>query len=184
MKYRKGDSDLIDRAWNFALLKHKGQKRRDGSPYFGHVERVMNIVFEFKERNRMDELFAAAILHDTLEDTNTGVNELRENFGEIVALLVVELTTDKLRSKVVGKTKYLAGKFSNDRAISSWALVIKLADRLDNVSDLSDRNIEFAKKIKYETLDILDVLEKKRELTNTHKKLILAIREKLMEVDV
>ncbi len=183
MRYRKGDSDLIDRAWNFALLKHKGQKRKDGGPYFGHVERVMNIVFEFKDRNRMDELFAAAILHDVLEDTDTGVNELRENFGEVVTLLVVELTTDKLRSRVIGKTKYLAGKFSNERAISSWALVIKLADRLDNISDLNERDREFACKIRDGTFSILDTLENKRDLTNTHKKLIKAIRKELEEFD-
>ena len=173
------ESDLIKRARAFAKRKHKGQFRKDGTPYFGHVERVMNIVFEFKERNRMDELFAAALLHDTLEDTNTGISELRENFGEVVALLVVELTTDKLRSQVVGKTEYLAGKFSNEKAISSWALVINLADRLDNISDLDKMDVEFARKKTKETLGILDALEEKRELTNTHRKLIAAIREKL-----
>lgn len=177
-------SDMLKKARQFAKLKHKGQLRRDGSPYYTHPFRVMDIVFDFKERNRMDELFAAAVLHDCLEDTDTGISELRENFGEIVALLVVEVTTDKLRSKVVGKTEYLAGKFSNERAISSWALVIKLADRLDNVSDLNERDRDFASKVKRSTLDILDVLEKNRELTNTHKKLIAAIREKLDEVCV
>jgi GTP diphosphokinase / guanosine-3',5'-bis(diphosphate) 3'-diphosphatase len=177
------ESGLIIKAREFATKKHDGQVRRDGTPYINHAFRVMSIVFEFKERNRLDELFAAALLHDTLEDTNTGISELRENFGEVIALLVVELTTDKLRSKVVGKTEYLSGKFSNERAISSWALVIKLADRLDNVSDLDTSDRNFAVKKKAETLGILNVLEKKRELTNTHKKLILAIREKLNEFD-
>lgn len=178
------ESELILKAREFAREKHRGQRRKDGTPYIGHPIRVMDIVFKFKERNRMDELFAAALLHDTLEDTDTGISELRENFGEIVALLVVELTTDKLRSKVVGKTEYLSGKFSNERAISSWALVIKLADRLDNISDLESMGVDATKKKRAETFGILDALEGKRDLTNTHRKLIGAIREKLGEFDL
>ena len=175
------ESKLVLKAREFAKKKHEGQLRKDGTPYFGHVARVKDIVFEFKERNRADELFAAALLHDTLEDTDTGISELRENFGEIVALLVVELTTDRIRSEVIGKTEYLSGKFSNERAISSWALVIKLADRLDNVSDLDSMDVDVAwKKIK-ETESILKALEDNRDLTRTHKKLILAIRGKLDE---
>ena len=175
------ESELILKAREFAREKHRGQMRRDGSHYFGHVSRVMDIVSEFKERHRMDELFAAALLHDTLEDTDTGISELRENFGEIVALLVVELTSDKLRAKVIGKTEYLSGKFSNERAISSWALVIKLADRLDNILDLDEMEVGFAKNKKVETIRLLDALEENRELTNTHRKLIKAIRERLGE---
>ena len=107
---------------------------------------------------------------------------MRKNFGEVVTLLVVELTMDKLRCEAIGKVKYLSDNFSCERIASSWALVIKLADRLDNISDLKDRDVEFARRIKSQTLDFLNALEEKRTLTLTHKKLIAAIREKLSEV--
>ena len=177
------NSELVVRARDFAERKHNGQTRKDGTPYFTHSTRVSEIVFKFKKCKRIDELVAAALLHDTLEDTDTGVNELREQFGEVVTLLVVELTTDKLRSKLVGKANYLSAKFSCERAISNWALVIKLADRLDNVSDLGERDSEFANRMKSHSLILLKALEEKRELTATHKKLVLAIRKKLGEVE-
>ncbi len=172
-------SDLVLRAREFAEKKHKGQMRKDGTPYFTHLVRVADLVLKFKKCERIDEIAAAAYLHDCLEDTDTGISELREEFGEVVTLLVVELTTDKFRSKLDGKVNYLSSKFSNGRAISNWALVIKLADRLDNVSDLVDRDEEFAGKMKSHSLILLDALEKNRELTSTHKKLVVAIREKL-----
>jgi len=178
------ESDLVLRARDFAERKHKGQVRKDGTPYFSHLVRVADIVFEFKKCKRIDEIVAAAYLHDCLEDTDTGISELRENFGEVVALLVVELTTDKLRSRLDGKANYLSKKFSSERAISNWALVIKLADRLDNVSDLAERDEEFAERMKRQTLVLLDALERNRELTSTHKKLIGAIRGRLDRVDV
>lgn len=178
------ESDLVVRARKFARRKHEGQKRKGGGPYFSHLERVAETVFEFKKCKRVDEIVAAAFLHDTLEDTDTGISELREEFGEVVALLVVELTTDKLRSQLDGKANYLSRKFSSERAISNWALVIKLADRLDNVSDLNERDSGFAKKIKSQTLILLGALEVNRELTTTHKKLVLVIREKLAEVKI
>jgi len=173
------ENDLVIRARDFAEKKHNGQMRKDGTPYFGHLVRVADIVSKFKKCKRIDEIVAAAFLHDCLEDTDTGISELREGFGEVVALLVVELTSDKLRAKLDGKANYLSDKFSSERAISNWALVIKLADRLDNVSDLAERDEEFRERLKAQTLVLLDALEEKRELTTTHKKLVLAIRGKL-----
>ena len=175
-------SDLVLRSRNFAEKKHEGQMRKDGTPYFTHLVRVADIVLKFKACKRIDEIVAAAFLHDTLEDSDTGISELREEFGEVVALLVVELTSDKLRAKLDGKANYLSDKFSSERAISNWALVIKLADRLDNVSDFESMDFEFVDRRTKETFIILDALEEKRELTATHKKLILAIREKLGKV--
>jgi len=176
------ESDLVLRAREFAEKKHEGQVRKDGTPYFGHLVRVADIVLKFKKCKRIDEIVAAAFLHDTLEDSDTGISELRKEFGEVVALLVVELTSDKLRAKLDGKANYLSAKFSSERAISNWALVIKLADRLDNVSDLGERDEEFRERLKGQTVLLLDALEEKRELTATHKKLILAIRDRLGKI--
>ena len=177
------ESDLVKRAREFAFKKHEGQKRKDGTPYINHPLRVADIVLKFKKSHKIDELIAAALLHDTLEDTDTGVYELSDNFGYLVALLVVELTTDRFCCSEVGKAKYLANKLSCEKSLGNWSLVIKLADRLDNVSDLENSNREFALKYKKETLEILDILEVKRKLTKTHKRLVEEIRGKLESLD-
>jgi GTP pyrophosphokinase len=175
--------DLIEKAIIFAQEKHKGQLRKDNTPYITHPLRVSGIVSKFKKSHKIDELIVAAILHDTLEDTDTGIPELIENFGEFVTLLVVELTSDRFKTQSVGKAHYLSEKMASSKKISSWALIIKLADRLDNVSDLSNANPEFAKKYKKETEEILDYLEKNRNLSETHKELIKEIRKKLKEIN-
>jgi (p)ppGpp synthase/HD superfamily hydrolase len=178
------EGNIIQRAIIFAQEKHKGQLRKDGSPYITHPLRVADIVKKFKKSHKIDELIAAAILHDTLEDTNTCISELKENFGKLVALLVINLTSDKSKIICLGKANYLSQKMSSSKKVSNWALVIKLADRLDNVSDLNNHKNEFAKKYKIETEEILQNIEKNRELSNTHKEIIKEIRKKLDEVKI
>ena len=164
----------------FAREKHGGQMRKfEDVPYFNHVENVAKIVDESKESHAKDELVAAAYLHDTLENTKTSEEELKNHFGKLIASLVKELTTDKKETKIVGKDKYLADKMSDPEKMSNWGLVIKLADRLDNVSDLNVSTKEFKKKYTDETNYILLEIEKKRELTETQKKLVEKIRDKL-----
>lgn len=177
------EQGLIQRAIVFAQKKHEGQFRKDGTPYIIHPLRVSGIVKQFKRSHRINELIAAAILHDTLEDTNTGIAELRDNFGELISLLVIELTSDRYKINQMGKTAYLTNKLCSSKDISKWALVIKLADRLDNVSDLNNiPDKDFVMRYKHETEEIMKYLEKNRELSPTHKRLIEAIKEKLQEI--
>jgi GTP pyrophosphokinase len=99
----------------------------------------------------------AALLHDTVEDCeNVSLQEIAENFGYYVAALVDELTSNESEIKKIGKTEYLKNKMTH---MSSYGLVIKLSDRLDNVRDMSSVNLQFQKKYTKETLDILDHLE-------------------------
>lgn len=184
MKSRVENLEFLERVENFVRRKHEGQLRKDGTPYVDHLIRVANNVAKFKTDEGIDSVFAAALLHDVLEDTDTGINELREEFGELITLLVVELTSNKLRIKEMGKAEYLSNKFGNSRKISNWGLVIKLADRLDNIADLDSFDSEIFEKKKKETEIFLDNLESERELTETHKKLVLAIREKLEGFDL
>jgi len=173
---------LIERARKFAERKHFGQWRADNkTPYITHPIRVAEIVKKFKKSHRIEELLAAAYLHDTLEDTKTGINELRNNFGETIALLVVELTSNPLEIQNIGKAKYLSEKLGSEDNMSNWALTIKLADRLDNVSDLENsvKGDGWAQKYKKETIKILDFLEKHRYLSNTHKSLIKEVRKSI-----
>lgn len=167
-------------AARYAASAHAGQKRSSGHAYISHPVRVANIVKKYKNSKKLDDLLSAAFLHDTIEDTDTNEEKLRKMFGELVASIVKELTSDKKEIEKVGKTNYLSNKMAN---MSSWALVIKLADRLDNVSDLETAKSDaWRKKYKRETEDILDHLEKNRELSGTHRRLISAIRGKLEAV--
>lgn len=169
-----------EKALAFATAKHAGQTRSDGSPYIKHPERVADIVRKYKKSHNIDQLISAAFLHDTVEDTGTTKEDLEKLFGGLVAALVQELSSDKEELDKVGKTAYLSRKMS---LMSSYALVIKLADRLDNVSDLQTaKNEAWRKKYKKETEEVLDYIEKNRVLSGTHKKLISLIRDKLKEV--
>lgn len=166
-------------AARFAASAHSGQTRAGGLPYISHPVRVANIVKKYKNSKELDALLSAAFLHDTVEDTDTTEEQLQKMFGDLVASLVKELTSDKEEIDKVGKQQYLSNKMNN---MSSWALVIKLADRLDNVHDIATaKTPEWRRKYRAETEKILTDLEANRKLSGTHKRLISAIRAKLKE---
>ena len=163
-----------ENALEFAKKMHSGQYRCDGTEYITHPIRVADYVSSFKKSKDMETLLASAYLHDTLEDTSATYYDLVSNFGSQVASVVLELTNDEDLKRELGKTKYLEIKMKN---MSSWALVIKLCDRLDNVSDLKDRDECFRNKYAKETAEILDYLLNNRELSSTHLCIIKRIVE-------
>jgi (p)ppGpp synthase/HD superfamily hydrolase len=171
------DSNL---ALDYATKAHAGQNRSTGDAYISHPIQVAKSVETYKKSHNLDALISAAYLHDTLEDTDTTHEDLERMFGGLVASLVKELTSDKEKIKDVGKTDYLKLKMAT---MSSYALVIKLADRLDNVQDITTaKTPEWRSKYKKETEHVLDYIEKNRVLSGTHKKIISLIRSKLEEV--
>jgi guanosine-3',5'-bis(diphosphate) 3'-pyrophosphohydrolase len=172
--------NLISKALEFAAMKHEGQTRAGGKPYVLHPVSVANSVLAFKKSKNLDALINAALLHDTVEDTETTYEELERLFGGLTASLVKELTTDKEKADEIGKDKYLAQKMAG---MSSYALVIKLADRLDNVQDIATaKTPEWRARYKKETEDILNYIERNRVLSGTHKKIMTKIRAKLDQV--
>lgn len=167
--------------FKYAKQAHSGQTRSDGRPYFEHPKEVARFLQKYKTSKNMDALVSAALTHDTIEDTNTTHEDLEKLFGGLIASLVSELTTDKEQAKEIGKTKYLSKKMTN---MSSYALAIKLADRLSNVQDIATaKTPEWRQKYRKETERILSHIEKSRKLTGSHKRLIQAIRQKLNEVE-
>lgn len=161
---------LSEKALEFAAEKHKGQYRKGKNPkeYITHPINVANLVKYYKESHNISVLVVAAYLHDTIEDTDKKINtyfEIGNKFGFLVASLVNELTSDKDLQGELGKAKYLAIKMKN---MSSWALVIKLCDRLDNISSLVDVDEEFRKRYVEETIYILNFIINNRKLSNTH----------------
>jgi (p)ppGpp synthase/HD superfamily hydrolase len=125
---------LVLKAIKFANEKHLGQTRKStGLPYIVHPHGVAAILQTFKRSKNLVELICACYLHDTLEDTNTTHQDLRYEFGDMVANLVVEMTNDQNAIKLMfggSKLEYLKNKLVS---CSSYALTLKLCDRLDNM---------------------------------------------------
>jgi hypothetical protein len=149
----------------FATECHQGQFRLDGKPYITHPAKVAAIVMTFTNDS---DVIASAYLHDVIEDTPTTIEELTLKFGQRITSFVVELTSSEIAINKIGKVSYLIKKMNN---MSPEALLVKLADRLDNVSDLPEGN--FSKKYKKQTQCILQGLD--RQLLPAHKVLISQI---------
>ncbi|HXT07709.1 MAG TPA: bifunctional (p)ppGpp synthetase/guanosine-3',5'-bis(diphosphate) 3'-pyrophosphohydrolase [Roseiarcus sp.] len=131
----QADEDLLNRAYVFAMQAHGAQKRASGDPYFSHPLEVAAILTEFKLD---DATIAAAMLHDTIEDTQVTREELDRVFGVEIGGLVDSLT--KL-NKLDFASKH-AVQAENFRKLllaiadDARVLLIKLADRLHNMRTL------------------------------------------------
>lgn len=173
---------ITNKALEFAREKHKGQMRKNNTPveYITHPINVANLVKKFANNaENIDDLVSSAYLHDTLEDTNTTYEELICNFGNIISNLVKELTNNDVLKKEMGKTKYLSMKMAN---MSEDALIIKLCDRLDNVSSLYDTNKAFIDKYLRETISILNYIINNRNLNTIHLNIINDINKEVNNV--
>ena len=165
--------NLILKAIRFAEKKHAGQTRKvSGAEYINHPLLVSYIAANFKRSKNLEILIAAAILHDTVEDTDTTFEEILAEFGMFVATLVFELTDDKPLRDKMGKLEYQKTKWCG---ISNYALYLKLCDRYNNMSDCPT---EAAVAM---TIEILDHVEKKRKLTKSQKELVNEIRRVIAE---
>ena len=165
-------------ALRVATKAHKGQYRKSGGEYIDHPKEVARFVKQFKKSNNLSALVQAAYLHDTIEDTDTTYADLVKQFGGLVADMVQQLTTDKKASDAIGKGEYIANKMAK---MSSWALVVKLADRLANVQDIDTRPADFQKKYAAQTTLAIKRLRTDRYLSKTHNKIISAIEKKIKE---
>ena len=179
-KIKKDDnkihSDKIKKALEFAKGAHLNQIRADGSPYINHPINVAENVKKYIKSNELDNLIICALLHDTIEDTDTTYYDIADNFGYFVASIVLELTNDKDMKNLLGKTRYLQIKMKN---MTNFALDIKLCDRLNNVMDLDVAPEDFREKYTIETIDIMSYLTSNRKLTQTQKELISLINNEI-----
>lgn len=155
-------------AINFAAEKHQGQTRKASQvPYVTHPIAVSYIISSFKRSKHLNEILIASILHDVIEDTNATFEEISKRFSPMVASLVLEVSNDDEEIKRVGKLEYQMKKLSG---MSSYALVIKLGDRLHNVSDNPSQ------KMVEDTLILMDAVERNRKLSSTHACMVSEIR--------
>lgn len=159
-------SENLKKAIDYAAKMHEGQIRLTGDAYIKHPLHVMQNVLKYKKSKHIEELLISACLHDTIEDTSATYYDIVKIFGPQVASLVLELTADEDMKNALGKRQYLSIKMKN---MSSWALVIKLCDRLDNVNDLLRCNdVAFKNKYINETIEIIDYLLENAKLSRTH----------------
>ncbi len=135
---RKEDHlDLIGRAALFAAMKHAGQNRKgSGIPYITHVMEAMAIVAEMTDDQ---EIQVAALLHDTLEDTDTSGEELVHYFGERVAGLVAAESENKREGQRAEDTWEIRKQETLDhlRGASTEVKIITLGDKLSNIRAMS-----------------------------------------------
>lgn len=111
--------DLILKAKNYAMIKHMGQKRDDGTPFIFHPLRVSDYLSLACPTDI--NLICAGALHDVIEDCGVTLEELASEFNEDIASLVWEVT------KIVGTFPNLKTR---------RGIVLKFADRMDNLSDM------------------------------------------------
>jgi len=125
---------LVTRATLFAAQRHADQRRkgRRQEPYFNHLAEVAGALCEAIEGDDA-ALVAAAYLHDTIEDTQTSLEELRRLFGEDIAALVMEVTDDKSLPKLERKRLQIVTAPKKSRR----AKLLKIADATSNVRALA-----------------------------------------------
>lgn len=167
------DVDEIIRAYVLARKLHAPQKRRSGEPYITHPLAVAEILTEYG----MDrDTIVAAVLHDTVEDTDVDLSDIESQFGEQVAYLidgVTKLDRIKFASREEAQAATIR-KMVVAMAEDVRVLIIKLADRLHNLRTLGFVAPEKQQRVARETLEVyaplahrLGVQEIKHEMENT-----------------
>jgi guanosine-3',5'-bis(diphosphate) 3'-pyrophosphohydrolase len=147
------NEDLLNRAYVYAMMAHGTQLRASGDPYFSHPLEVAAILTDLKLD---DATIVAALLHDTIEDTEATRAEIDEKFGPEIGALVDGLTKLKKLDLVTREAKQAENLRKLLLAIAAdvRVLLIKLADRLHNMRTLDFMQPDSRRRTAEETLDI------------------------------
>jgi (p)ppGpp synthase/HD superfamily hydrolase len=156
---------LLVKALRYADQLHNGQMRKGGNrEYIAHPVGCSYLLMKYKpSSHKMDELLAAMLLHDTLEDCDVSFSDIARETTPLVASLVLELTNDPEKVQLLGKFQYQLNKM---KGMSSWGLTLKLIDMLYNISDNP------SEKRKEEILEICEKLKKARMLSKTQNAIV------------
>lgn len=136
MIYTEDDIRLLVKALALAADKHRLQKRKDmdASPYINHPVALANILCNHGDV--MDiEILCAALLHDTIEDTETTPTELETEFSPAISSIVMELTDDKRLPSEVRKRLQI----EHAGHLSKQAKLVKLADKIANLQEMAEK---------------------------------------------
>ena len=154
------DIQMIEKAYVYAESHHEGQKRKSGEPYITHPISVAFILASYKSD---PTTIMAGLLHDSIEDTSATYNDVKDAFGDEVALLTEGVTklgqykfkgieTKEEEKQVVQAKNYQKMLLAMAKDIR--VIIVKLADRLHNMRTLGNLSEEKQKRIARETLDI------------------------------
>jgi len=169
--------DNIKAAYEYAKKMHGKQERKfTGEAYIIHPENTAGFIVQVEGSENM---VIAALLHDTLEDTDADPEYIRAEWGDEVLGLVQELTSDKVLQKKMGKKKYLTKELNG---MTDDAFTVKLADRLSNILYLENERTpnDFIKWYTKETIYILDHLE--RNFNEIQEVLITRLRAAVLYI--
>lgn len=146
------DIELIKKAYAFAARVHAGQTRKSGEPYITHP---LTTAVRIAEARLDTPTIAASLLHDTCEETQYTIEDIRKNFGDEIAFLVDGVTKiDHIRYRGQERSAESLRKMFIAIAEDLRIVILKLTDRLHNMETLSALPPEKQKRIALETLDI------------------------------
>jgi guanosine-3',5'-bis(diphosphate) 3'-pyrophosphohydrolase len=168
---------LLLKAADFSAERHAAQRRKgeQNVPYVNHPLRVARYLAEIGGIEDVNVL-AAALLHDTIEDTPTTDAELRGEFGDGIADLVLEVTDDKSLPKAERKRLQIV----HAPSVSTKATQIKVADKLSNVQDIAEAPpADWTRERRVEYLDWTEKVVD--ELTDANPPMLARYREALAE---
>lgn len=174
--------ELIQHAYVYAASAHAGQMRLSGEPYLSHP---LAVAYTLAEMGFDEPTVAAGLLHDTVEDTKSTIEEIDENFGEEVADIVDGVTKislipfeNKEEAQAENIRKMILA-MSHDMRV----LMVKLADRLHNMSTLDFQKVHKQRRIAQETMDIYAPLANRLGL-NVMKRRLEDLSFKYLRPDV
>jgi (p)ppGpp synthase/HD superfamily hydrolase len=134
-------NNLVELATSFAAEKHKTQYRKEGNLLY--ISHLVGVALILNKWDSSDEIIAAGLLHDTLEDTDTTKEEILENFGPEILEMITQVTNDDSLGWKEKKIKYI----ETVRTANHGAKTIALADKIHNIKSLL-YNLENTKKLK------------------------------------
>lgn len=146
------DLTLIKKAFDLATASHKGQRRLSGEPYVNHAIRTAQFLAEMKLQT---PLVIAGLLHDVPEDTTTTLDEIKKTFGEDVSSIIEGITKiGKVKYRGVSRYVENVRKFFIAMAEDARSLIVKFADRIDNLRTLDSHPPKKQFRIALESLEI------------------------------
>jgi len=166
------------RALEFAAHKHRFQKRKGagGIPYINHPIEVASLLLS-KMKNPSPEVILAAILHDTLEDTDTQAEEIESGWGEKVCSIVMEVSDNMKLPPLKRKEQQV---IHADR-LSPEARAVKMADKICNIRDILYTRIRW---IRWQKISYINwSVEIIQQISRSHPELEAEFRQTLKEAE-
>ena len=151
--YNKKNWPLIEKAYNYAKKYHAGQLRASGDPYIVHP---LNVSYILASMHADTDTLCAALLHDTIEDTKSTYEDIKNNFNETIAYLVDGVT--KMTKMNLDNQDYVTASNIRKLIVSirqdARIIIIKLVDRLHNMRTLEYKSKKRQQEIALETIEI------------------------------